>query len=320
MIREAICGLTFLAKLLPFCGPPANTAVGYIEGEYVNVAPIDVARITTEYVRRGDTLKAGDRIATLETTDAEIAVRNAEAALGEAQAQLSNILYGKRPEEIAAIAADLDAARVQRDDAQRTLNRRKELNTHGFVSQSDLNSAQTAYDMGVSRVQELTANLAVARLPARDDEILAARNKVDQARAALDNARWRLEQRQLFAPADGYVSDIIRRVGDVAGPTAPVVSFLPRNAVKVKVYVPEAALSSLALGQSLAIHCDGCPPGLTAGITYIARQAEFTPPVIYSRDNRQTLVYLVEARPPNDKPLRLQPGQIVDVDLPEPRS
>ena len=190
MIREAICGLTFLAKLLPFCGPPANTAVGYIEGEYVNVAPIDVARITTEYVRRGDTLKAGDRIATLETTDAEIAVRNAEAALGEAQAQLSNILYGKRPEEIAAIAADLDAARVQRDDAQRTLNRRKELNTHGFVSQSDLYSAQTAYDMGVSRVQELTANLAVARLPARDDEILAARTRsIRRGRRSITRAR-----------------------------------------------------------------------------------------------------------------------------------
>jgi len=320
MIREAICGVAFLAKILPFCGPAANTAVGYIEGEYVNVAPIETARIASEYVRRGDTLKAGARIATLETSDAEIAVRNAEAALAEAQAQLANILYGKRPEEIAAIEADLAAARVQQQDAGRTLSRRKDLNARGFASQADLDSAQTAYDVAASRVQELTANLAVARLPARDDEILAARNKVDQAKAALDNARWRLEQRQLVAPSDGYVSDIIRRVGDVAGPSAPVVSFLPRNAVKVKVYVPEAALSSLALGQPLAIHCDGCPADLAASITYIAREAEFTPPVIYSRDNRQTLVYLIEARAPNDKPLRMEPGQIVDVDLPGPRS
>ncbi|HTR12724.1 MAG TPA: HlyD family efflux transporter periplasmic adaptor subunit [Roseiarcus sp.] len=297
-----------------------NAAVGYIEGEYVNVAPIEVAHIVTEYVRRGEKLKAGDRIATLETTDAEIAVQNADAALNEANAQLANILYGRRPEEIAAIAADLKAAQVQQDDALRTLNRRKDLNSRGFASQADLDSAQTAYDVASSRVRSLAANLAVAKLPARDDEILAAKAKAAQARAALDNAKWRLEQRQLVAPAAGYVSDIVRRVGDVAGPSAPVVSFLPDNAVKVKFYAPEMALSSLALGQELNVRCDGCEPGLKAAITYIAREPEFTPPVIYSLESRQTLVYLIEARAAADKPLRLQPGQIVDVELPGPRT
>ena len=320
MILETICAVALIARILPACAPPSNAAVGYIEGEYVNVAPIEVARLANEYVRRGDMLKAGDRIATLETADAEIAVNNAEAALGQANAELANILYGRRPEEIAAIDASLKAAQVQQDDAQRTLNRRKDLNARGFASQADLDAAQTAYDVAASRVTELASNLAVAKLPARDEEILSARNKVDQAKAALDNARWRLEQRQLVAPSAGYVSDIIRRVGDVAGPSAPVVSFLPENAVKVMVYVPEAALSSLALGQELNVRCDGCEKGLSAAVTYIAREPEFTPPVIYSLESRQTLVYLVEARAAHDKPLRLQPGQIVDVDLPGPRS
>jgi HlyD family secretion protein len=320
MILETICALTLIAKILPACAPPSNAAVGYIEGEYVNVAPIEVARIANEYVRRGDVLKAGDRIATLETTDAEIAVHNADAALAEANANLANILYGRRPEEIAAIEADFKAAEVQQDDAQRTLNRRKDLNSRGFASQADLDSAQTASDVAASRVRNLTANLAVAKLPARDEEILSARSKAAQAKAALDNARWRLEQRQLTAPAAGYVSDIIRRVGDVAGPSAPVVSFLPANAVKVKVYVPEATLSSLALGQEIDVRCDGCEKDLRATITYIAREPEFTPPVIYSLESRQTLVYLIEARAANDRPLRLQPGQIVDVDLPGPKS
>lgn len=320
MIFETICAIALIAKILPACGPPANTAVGYIEGEYVNVAPIEVARVATEYVRRGDKLKAGDRIATLETTDAEIAVHNAEAALAQANADHANILYGRRPEEITAIDASLRAAQVQEDDSKRTLDRRQNLFGRGFASQADLDSAQTAYDVAASRVRELTANLAVAKLPARDEEILSARNKVAQAQAALDNARWRLEQRQLVAPAAGHVSDIVRRVGDVAGPSAPVISFLPDNAVKVKVYVPEAALSSLAMGQEVAVRCDGCEKGLTAAITYIAREPEFTPPVIYSLESRQTLVYLIEARAVNDRPLRLQPGQIVDVDLPAPKS
>jgi HlyD family secretion protein len=78
-------------------------------------------------------------------------------------------------------------------------------------------------------------------------------------------------------------------------------------------------LSSLSLGEQLPVRCDGCPAGLTAAVSYIAREPEFTPPVIYSLDERQTLVYLVEARPIHDVALKLQPGQIVDVDLPQRR-
>ncbi len=92
-------------------------------------------------MRRGDKLKAGDRIATLETTDAEIAVRNAEAALAQTNADLPNILYGRRPEEIAAIEANLKAAQVQQEDAEHTLNRRKDLFGRGFASQADLDTA-----------------------------------------------------------------------------------------------------------------------------------------------------------------------------------
>ena len=86
-------------------------------------------------------------------------------------------------------------------------------------------------------------------------------------------------------------------------------SFLPENAIKVKVYVPETALSSLTLGQTLGVHCDGCEKGLTVAITYIAREPEFTPPVIYSLESRQTLVYLIEARAVNDKPLGCSRGR-----------
>jgi HlyD family secretion protein len=312
----ALCALALIGHLLPGCGPPASAVVGYVEGEYVAIAPIEVARIAGETVRRGDALKAGDPVASLEATDAEIAVANAESALAQAKSDLANIQYGRRPEEIAAIEATLKAAEVQADDDKRTLDRRRDLFNRGFAAQSDLDAAQTAYDVAFSRVGELTANLAVARLPARPEEIASGEHRVAQAQAALDSARWRLGQRKLVAPADGFVSDIIRRVGEVASPSAPVVSFLPDGALKLSVFVPEAARSRFRLGQTLAVHCDGCESGLTAIVSYIAREPEFTPPVIYSLQDRQTLVYLVEARPGHDVHFRLQPGQIVDVDLP----
>ena len=319
MILEALCSIGFVASWLTACAPANAAVVGYVEGEYVAIAPIDVARIVSLGVRRGDWVKAGDLIGAVESTDAEIAVRNAEGQLAQAKAELANILYGRRPEEIAAIEASLNAAKVQTDDAKRSLDRKRDLNTRGFAPQADLDAAQTAYDVAVARVNELTANLAVAKLPARADEIAAAQSRIAQAEANLDQARWRLGQRTLTAPSAGRVSDVIRRPGEVAGPSAPVVSMLPNGAIKLTIYVPETALSSLALGQALSVRCDNCEPGLTAAVSYIAREPEFTPPVIYSLDTRQTLVYLVEARPAHDVALRLQPGQIVDVELPQVR-
>ncbi len=107
---------------------------------------------------------------------------------------------------------------------------------------------------------------------------------------------------------------MIRNPGDVAGPSAPVISMLPDGAVKLSVFVPEASFSSVAVGKMLKVRCDGCPDGIEARISYVSPDPEFTPPVIYSLETRQKLVYLVEARPVGDA-TPLQPGQIVDVVL-----
>src|SRR5690606_15086306 len=110
------------------------------------------------------------------------------------------------------------------------------------------------------------------------------------------------------------VDDVIRNPGDTAGPTAPVVSLLPDGAVKLRVYVPEPRFSAIHVGSKLSVRCDGCAAGLSATVSYVSKDPEFTPPVIYSLQTRQKLVYLVEARPDAGAEA-LQPGQIVDVDL-----
>ena len=109
------------------------------------------------------------------------------------------------------------------------------------------------------------------------------------------------------------VFDEIRSKGEIAGPSAPILSVLGENAVKLRLYVTETSLSSIDVGDQLDVHCDGCSDDLTARVTYISPEAEFTPPVIYSLENRQKLVYLIEAEP--DGKQTLNPGQIVDVDL-----
>ena len=135
-----------------------------------------------------------------------------------------------------------------------------------------------------------------------------------RASASRAQATWRLYKRVITAPANGEISDIIRNPGDTAGPSAPVLAFLPEGAVKLKLYFPEKYRAVLKPGISLNIHCDGCPEGLQASIIYVSPDPEFTPPVIYSLENRQKLVYLVEAHETGTASL-LRPGQIVDASI-----
>ncbi|OCW57794.1 HlyD family secretion protein [Hoeflea olei] len=309
-----LCSLPLAVTLFSGCAGPAPLAVGYVEGEYVLVAPIEAAQIVDLAVVRGDRIAADQPLGRLERRDAEIAVAQAEAALAQARSQLANLKQGKRPEEIASIEAALGSARAQAAEAGRVLNRQKDLLSQGISTQATFDSASTTLELAQAKVAELEANLAVARLPARSDEINAAQAAVGQAEAVRESAEWRLAKRTLSIPRAGVVSDIIRNAGEVAGPQAPVLSVLPDGALKLRLYVPEPALSSLRVGTHLQVRCDGCGEGMTATISYISTDPEFTPPVIYSLENRQKLVYLVEARPDDDA-WALAPGQIVDVVL-----
>jgi HlyD family secretion protein len=309
-----LCALPFAASLFSACAAPAPLAVGYVEGEYALLAPVEVAEVKNVSVRRGDHVAAGATLAALEDSDAKIAVAQAQAALAEADAQLANLQIGKRPEEIAVLKAAVDMARAQQADAQRKVDRLSDLYQKGTATQADFDTAETTLKTAVAQVEQAEANLAVGKLPARPEEIKAAENQVAQANASLDQARWRLAKRVITAPAAGRINDIIHNPGDVAGPQAPVISMLPDGAVKLTLYLPERAFSSVKVGTMLDVHCDGCKPGLQARVSYVSPDPEFTPPVIYSLETRQKLVYLIEAKPVGDK-TRLQPGQIVDVGM-----
>ena len=312
-----LCTLPVIASLIPGCTPAAPLAVGYVEGEYVLLAPNDIADVLTVAVRRGERVAAGQVVAELESEDARIAVGQATAALDQAKAQLADLKLGKRPEEIAVIEATLASAEAQARAAARDLARTADLVKRGAATPAALDTAQTALELANASVEQAKANVAVARLPAREETIRAAENQVRQAEAALETAEWRLSKRSIVAQAAGRIGDVIRNPGDVAGPSAPVLSLLPDGAVKLKLYVGEGQFSGIEVGRKLAVHCDGCPDGLTAAVSYISPEPEFTPPVIYSLERRQKLVYLIEARPEANAEA-LQPGQLVDVALRDP--
>jgi HlyD family secretion protein len=302
------------ALALAACGEGDHGALqGYAEGEYVRVASPIAGQLARLNVARGSAVKAGDPLFTLEQENEAAARGQAEQQLRQAEAQHRNLLKGRRPEEIDAIRAQLAQAEASLKLSESTLSRQERLVRENFASKETLDAAHATRERDAARVSELKAQLATARLAARPDEIRAAEAAVRAARDALAQAEWRLAQKSLRAPQDAVVTETLYYAGEWVPAGSPVVSLLPAANIKVRFFVSEAALGSVRLGQPVSVRCDGCAKPIAATVTYVAPQAEYTPPVIYSRENRSKLVFLVEARPAPADAVLLHPGQPVEV-------
>lgn len=310
--------LAGIAALLPFSPAPERPLPGSVEADYRRIAPEMAGRVLTLAVTRGQAVAAGAPLFTLDDGGERLALAEAEARLAAAQAQHRNLLSGRRPEELAVIQAQLQEARIRLEQDRARLVRRQALAASKVLAPEGLEDAAAAVETDAARIASLEAQVAVARLPARPDEVAAAQAQIAVAEAALRQARWRLERLWVAAPTAATVDDILHWPGETVAAGAAVVTLLPPDAIKVRFYVPEPRLAGLQPGQTVALACDGCPPGLSASIAFIASEAEYTPPVIYSLGNREKLVFRVEARPDAAARLRLRPGLPVAVRLPDP--
>jgi HlyD family secretion protein len=158
------------------------------------------------------------------------------------------------------------------------------------------------------RAQELLKR-AVGSQKVFDDAESALRT----AEARLNSARTRLERRRVVSPAAGTIQEVYFRVGERVAAGRPIVSLLPPGNVRVRFFVPQAMLPKVHIGDAIGVRCDGCRADLAARINFISAQAEFTPPVIYSQEERARLVFRIEALP--EKPEEVRVGQPVSVVL-----
>jgi HlyD family secretion protein len=307
--------IVFMLAALGGCDQPTSPAwQGYVEGEYAMLASPYAGRLLKLHVRRGGQVEAGKPVFVLEQ-EAELAGRReAEERLKMAQARLENLAAGRRPAEIDVLRAELKQANVARELSASQLAQQQKLFKGGFIAQARLDEAQTAHARDAARVAEVEAQLKNALQPlGREAERKAAESEVAAARQALAQAAWRLEQKSIAAPVSGFVQETYFVEGEWVPAGRPVTSILAPGNVKLRFYVPETALGALQLEQPLEVRCDGCPAPIAARVSFISRQAEFTPPVLYSKDSRTKLVFLIEARPSPSDAMTLHPGQPVDV-------
>ncbi len=311
----SLVSLGALAGMLAACGDGASSSwQGYVEGDPLLVGPKASGQLSKLAVDSGARVEQG---ALLFILDADTVLARRDQALArqqQAQAQLDDLLKGKRPEEIAVVDAQIREAEARFVVTQRDYVRLEKLVATNVASVKAFDIAKGDRDVAAAELERLKRERRSQLLPGRADAVEAARRNVAAAQAQLAEAETTLRERSVYAPKAGAVQDVFFREGEVVTEGRPVVSILPPAGRKVLFYVPEADLARVKQGSMVGVGCDNCPSGMTARVTFVSGEAEFTPPVIFSVQTREKLVYKVEAVPEKNA-ASLKPGQPVDVVL-----
>ncbi len=271
--------IVIAGMLVGACAPPPNAAMqGYGEAEYVYVASQESGVIAELYVREGDAVEAGAPIFRLQGERIDYPLRGATA-------------------QRAALAQAVEAARANAQLARVNYQRSAGLLAEGYVSRARYDGDRAALDAANAQLEEARRQMAAS---------------------SAEIGLWRARRSDLagLAPASGAIERLYHRPGEVVPAGQPVAALLTPENRKVRFFAPEALLTRLAPGARVALSCDGCAEGLMGTVSFVAREPQFTPPVIYSLEQREKLVFLVEARP--DDPSAIRPGLPVDVRLPAP--
>lgn len=311
----AVLAIILLGMLLfaAGCREAAQSELhGYVEGEFVYVSA-QLPGTVNLLVDKGVSVKQGEPLFSLESVAELTASDEAKRRLVQAQALLQDLRKGARPAELAALQAKLQEAKATRAFADSDFARVERLFKNGTVSAQDFDRAKTARDQQQQLVARLEAELQVAGLGGRSDQLAAAEANVQAMEAVVKRTQWDLSRKSLQAPVGGVVFDTFYRSGEFVPAGRPVVQLLPPANIKVRAFVPETMLASIHLNDPVSVNVDGLKETFNGRVSYISPKSEYTPPVIYSRESRDKLVFMVEAAFTPEIAARLHPGQPVDL-------
>ena len=276
---------------------------GYIEGENLYLSAPVSGTVQTVSVVEGTRVRAGQALFQIEPATLGAQSEQAHAATSAARTQIASAqaTADRADAEVRAAQATADRAR---SDLARLLSVRRD--DPAAVAGKEIDAARAA-------LREAEARVAATRetADARRAQVTATRAQAAQAEGGEREAQVRINQLSPAAPSDGRVDQVFFQTGEWVSANQPVVALLPDAKVKLRFYVPQPDVARYRTGQTVRFSCDGCASGLTARISYVSPRPEFTPPVIFSRETRDRLVFLVEARPV--RPAQLTPGLPVDV-------
>lgn len=288
---------------------------GYIEGDLNYLASPYSGVLQTLYVNKGDRVKQGDPVYQLDPQPQQAQQQQALGNLQQAESQLADLEKGQRETVLASLRAQIKQAEAEQELARKNLIRYRQLYLQKAIEELQYDQAKRNAEQSQNRVKELNANLAEAVQSSRIDLIKAQKDKIKSLQATVEELTWQLRQKTKAAPDAGRIFDRFYLPGEFIAENKPVVSLLITKNIKLVFYIPETTLSQIKIGQGINFSCDGCKQLSPATINFISPNAEFTPPVIFSRERREKLVYRVEAKLTVEVANSLNAGQPVDVYL-----
>jgi HlyD family secretion protein len=265
------------------------------------IAQIDPASFETRVTQARATLASSQASVQV----AQATVENSKAAVETARANAESA------------KANIEKSKVTLTDAKRTLDRNKELLRQSLIAQSDLDTAQTAYDAAVAQLQlsqaqydaavgQLKSAAAQARLA--EAQHVAALAQVEQAKASLQSAELDLEHTTIRSPVNGIVVSRSVDVGQTVAASlqAPTLFLIAQDLTKMQVdtSVSEADIGRLKEGQRVTFTVDAYPNTTFAGQVVQVRNAAITV--------QNVVTYDAVVEVPNQD-LKLKPGMTANV-------
>jgi HlyD family secretion protein len=291
-------------------------ASGTVEATEADLGFQMAGRVESITVREGDSVQAGAEVAFLDREELEARRRSAEAQRDAAQALLSEMLSGFRPEEIEEGRAALRQAEERRDDSLRDQERAQRLFDGGSISREMLDKSQTAFRVAEAAVDQARQRLMILEEGVRPERLVAQRAVVAQAEAAVAQVDAALRNSVVVAPFSGIITVRHREPGETVSPGLPVISLLDPEDRWVRIYVSEDRIGAVSLGQSAEISSDTYPDRRYDGeVVFISSEAEFTPRNVQTTEERVKLVYAVKVRITRDPSHDLKAGIPADVIL-----
>jgi HlyD family secretion protein len=283
--------------------PEPERFTGYVVTDNLYMAAPVAGTIVKVAVTRGDRVQAGAPLFSLDPTSLGARADQARAQISEASAQTTSAEADLGRAAATLRGADAGLKKAQEDLARLTAAQNEKA---GAVAQTQIDQARAALSNAQAQRDGARTQADGAR-----SRIAAARAQVEGQRANLTAAQRQVTDLAPTAPVDARVEEVMFKQGEWAAANAAVVSLIPDDKVKVRFYVPQGAVDRFRPGTAVAIACDGCARNLTAKVQFVASRPEYTPPVIYSLEAREKLVFMVEALPA--QPRNLVPGQPMDV-------
>lgn len=278
------------------CGRSEHHYQGYIESDTLYLSQPFAGVLKHRYVHRGEYVKKGQVLFEIDPDPETFKLEEAKAALAQGQQMLEDLQKSRRVPELDAIKAQIIQVEAEISLAQLRLKRNQTLFNKKVIAPDTLDAAQEYLNERLAQKQQLEANLALAQLGARSNQIEAQVEANKSLAAAIDLAQWSVVQKKIIAPIDGFIFDTFYREGEYVTAAAPVASLLARQDIYIEFFVPLRDLHDLSLGKKMTYTYLKGSDVFHAMVVYVSPKAEYMPPLIYSNDNFDKLVFRIKAK------------------------